>query len=53
MCQLNGGLGLVVEDLGALSDNRSASGGEGVAYTDVYDLHSGGRWSAVEIEGTE
>lgn len=42
MCQLNGRLGLVVEDLWTLSDTCGANGGEGVAYTDVHDLHSGG-----------
>lgn len=31
VCQLNGRLGLVVEDLWTLSDTCSASGGEGVA----------------------
>lgn len=42
VCQLNGRLGLVVEDLWTLSDTCGANGGEGVAYTDVHDLHSGG-----------
>lgn len=52
MCQLNGRLSLVVEDLWTLSDTCSASGGEGVAYTDVHDLHSGGGSSAVRVKGS-
>ena len=53
VCQLNSGLGLVVEDLWTLSDTCSVNGGEGVAYTDVHDLHSGGESSAVEIKRFE
>lgn len=50
MCQLNGRLGLVVEDLGLRSVSMVASGGESGAYSNVHDLHGYGGCGRMESE---